>query len=116
MQSINKQGNNGVLMMTLYAVYRLDRTDGLATEIRTKTRNDHRAYMAQFSGRVHCGGPLLNKNGEGCGGLMLIEAESHSEVENIVNNDPFEKAGLSERIDILPFRWQTNRPEGFPPL
>ena len=103
-------------MSTLFVVWRTDRTDGRAAEIRAATRPAHRAYMQAFAARVRMGGPLLDVTGEGCGGLMLIEADSEAEVREIVRNDPFELAGLSARIEIHPFRWQTNRPADLPPL
>jgi hypothetical protein len=34
----------------------------------------------------------------------------------MVAADPFELAGLSERVDVRAFRWQTNRPADLPPL
>ncbi len=102
--------------MNLYMVYRVDRDDGQAGAIRAATRPAHRAYMDQFAGRVRMGGPILDARGEGCGGLMLVEAESEDAVRAMVANDPFEIAGLSSRIDIHPFRWQTRRPADLPPL
>lgn len=102
--------------MNLYMVYRVDRTDGQADAIRAATRPAHRAYMDQFAARVRLGGPVLDADGRGCGGLMLVEAESEQAVRDMVANDPFELAGLSARIDIHPFRWQTNRPADLPPL
>jgi len=102
--------------MNLYMVYRVDRDDGQAAAIRAATRPAHRAYMDQFASRVHLGGPILDADGQGRGGLMLIEAESEEAVRALVANDPFEIAGLSARIDIYPFRWQTNRPADLPPL
>lgn len=103
-------------MMTIFSVYRMDRSDGRAGEIRARTRPAHRDYMARFADRVLCGGPLLDADGEGCGGFMLIEAESADEVQDILDNDPFEIEGLSERIEVFEFRWQTNRPAHLPPL
>ena len=103
-------------MSNLYMVYRLDRRDGKAAEIRAATRPQHQAYMKQFAGRARLGGPVLGADGQPCGGLMLIEAGSETEVREILREDPFEKAGLSERIDVYPFRWQTNRPADLPPL
>jgi uncharacterized protein len=102
--------------MNLYMVYRVDRADGQADAIRAATRPAHRAYMDRFAARVRLGGPVLGEDGRGCGGLMLIEAENEQAVRDMVANDPFELAGLSARIDIHPFRWQTNRPADLPPL
>jgi uncharacterized protein YciI len=72
--------------------------------------------MQRFQSRVRLGGPVLDDDGNGCGGLMVIEAESIEDVRELVRNDPFEQAGLSERVDIHLFRWQTNRPADLPPL
>lgn len=102
--------------MKLYSVHRLDRTDGRAPDLRAQLRPAHRDYMKSFGARVRLGGPLLDENGQGIGGLMVIEAENLEDVRDIVANDPFEKAGLSERIDILELRWQSNRPADLPPL
>lgn len=102
--------------MTLFCVFRLDRTDGSAAGIRAATRPAHRDYMSRFGDRVLLGGPVLDDAGDPRGGLMLIEAESEAEVRAILAADPFEIAGLSATIEIAPFRWQTNRPAHLPPL
>lgn len=102
--------------MKLYIVYRLDRSDGQAAAIRARVRPAHRTYMERFSDRVRLGGPVLDADGNACGGMMVIDAESEDEVRRMVADDPFEQAELSARIDILPFRWQTNRPADLPPL
>jgi uncharacterized protein YciI len=103
-------------MSKLYIVYRTDRTDGAAAEIRAQTRPLHREYMLQFGSRVRVGGPILDVHGASFGGVMVIEAGSEDEVWEIVRNDPFEKAALSARIDVAEFRWQTARPADLPPL
>lgn len=102
--------------MAHFIVYRLDREDGKAEEIRAKTRPAHRDYMGQFGSRVLIGGPIVDHGGNARGGMMVIDAESREEVERIVAADPFELAGLSATINIAPFRWQTNRPAHLPPL
>lgn len=102
--------------MNLYVVYRLDRRDGQAAAIRASTRPAHLEYISGFRERVRLGGPVLDAEGNACGGLMVIEADSLDAVREMVRNDPFELAGLSEHIDIHPFRWQSNRPTDLPPL
>lgn len=102
--------------MNLYMIYRSDRTDGQAESIRARVRPVHREYMDRFKDRVRLGGPVLDVEGKACGGLMVIEAESLDDVRRMVDADPFEQAGLSARIEILPFRWQTKRPADLPPL
>jgi len=96
-------------------VYRTDRDDGRAAAIREAVRPAHRAYMQAFADRVRLGGPVLDAEGRPCGGLMLVEAPSEDAVRRMVAEDPFEQAGLSARIEIRAFRWQTARPADLPP-
>ncbi|MCL2657127.1 MAG: YciI family protein [Betaproteobacteria bacterium] len=103
-------------MSKLFIVYRIDRTDGKAAAIRAEIRPLHRDYMMRFGTRVRAGGPLLDPQGTPLGGMMIIEADNEDEVRRIVAEDPFEKAALSERIEIAEFRWQTNRPADLPLL
>ncbi|NLZ09985.1 MAG: hypothetical protein GX086_01465 [Alcaligenaceae bacterium] len=102
--------------MQQFVVYRLDRTDGKAEDIRATTRPLHIEYMKAFRDRVHIGGPLLDGEGRPVGGVMVIDAATREEVEQMVANDPFELAGLSSVINIHVMRWQTNRPATLPPL
>ncbi|HQY44982.1 MAG TPA: YciI family protein, partial [Paracoccaceae bacterium] len=88
--------------MTHYCVFRLDRTDGKAAEIRAATRPDHLAFMKGFAARVLIGGPLLDADGNARGGMMVIEAESEAEVREILARDQFEVAGLSGTIEVSP--------------
>lgn len=102
--------------MQQFVVYRLDRTDGKAEEIRATTRPLHIEYMKTFRDCVHMGGPLLDEKGHPVGGVMVIDAETREDVDLMVANDPFELAGLSSVINIHEMRWQTNRPAALPPL
>lgn len=103
-------------MLKQFIVYRTDRTDGKAEEIRKATRPLHAEYMKQFHEKVHFGGPMQNKEGISIGGMMVIDAHDESEVWEMINNDPFEKAALSSKIEVYQFRWQTKRPATLPPL
>jgi uncharacterized protein YciI len=98
----------------LWAVFRLDRRQG-AQEIRASTRPAHLEYMKSLGDRVKAGGPLLGDDGEtAVGGLMVVEASNRGEVEAILEHDPYEKAGLSEIVEIRAWRWTRGRPENLP--
>ncbi len=77
--------------MNLYMVYRLDRDDGQAAAIRAATRARPIAPTWTSSPRACAwAAPFSMREGQGCGGLMLIEAESEEAVREMVRNDPFE--------------------------
>jgi uncharacterized protein YciI len=105
-------------MSKTFVITRYDRGDGQAEAIRARTRPAHGAYMKSLGARVRAGGPLLDAQGQPCGGFMIFEAASEAAVRAMLAADPFESgpAPLSDRIDIAEIRWQTHRPADLPPL
>lgn len=76
--------------MPLYAIICTDRPGALET--RLATRPAHKAYLAA-SGRVVHAGPFL-RDGQMCGSLIIITAESLAEVQAFAAADPFALAGI----------------------
>lgn len=81
------------------AVIAFDKPDSL--ELRQQTRPDHLAYVAEHPPAV--GGPLLAEDGSMSGSLIIYEADSVADVEAIVANDPYVRAGLFESVTIREF-------------
>lgn len=82
-----------------FVLFALDKPDSL--ELRKATRAEHLDYLSQFSTPV--GGPMLDEQGNMCGSMVVFEAESRAEVEDIAANDPYAKAGLFESVTIREF-------------
>lgn len=53
---------------------------------------------------VLAAGPVFDTDGDGRGGLWLVEAGSATEVEDMVATDPLTRAGLRESMIILEWR------------
>ena len=49
-------------------------------------------------------GPLFTIDGQGQGGMWLIEADDVSSVEDMIRKDPFHETGLRKSITILEWR------------
>jgi len=67
------------------------------TELRDATRPAHRDYLRE------CGSLLVAgawAPGEAPGGLLIFRAEDRSEVQAIVDKDPFTTAGVISAADI----------------
>ena len=79
----------------LYAVICRDKPGQL--QLRLDTRERHVAYLK--STPVVLAGPFL-ENGEMCGSLVVIEAESLRAAQDWATNDPYAQAGLFERVEI----------------
>ncbi len=83
----------------LFAIRALDKPDSL--QLRKDTRAAHLEYLADFTTPV--GGPLLDTDGNMCGSLLLLEADSLDAAQAFAEGDPYRKAGLFESVEIHEF-------------
>lgn len=73
--------------------------------LRQQTRPEHLEYLAGQEAHTKVVGPLLADDGSTPrGSLLLIEAADLAEAERIAKHDPYNKAGLFEKVTIMPFR------------
>ena len=80
-----------------------DKKDSL--DVRLANRDKHLAFIGELGDRVSLAGPMLSDDGEGMvGSVLIIEAESASEIQAIADEDPYALAGLFEKVTIRPFR------------
>ena len=85
-----------------FIIHCLDRPG--SAETRRTHFEAHKAYIAAAPVKVVISGPLLAQDHETpIGSCFLIEAENLAQVEALNRSDPFHKAGLWDRVSILPF-------------
>lgn len=70
----------------------------------------HLAFLEAHTNAIHAAGPLFAPDGQGAGGLWLVEAEDAQAVRRLVERDPFYPTGLRDQIEIT--RWQQVFREG----
>ncbi|MCH8683846.1 YciI family protein [Pedomonas mirosovicensis] len=73
-------------------------------DLRAATRPEHLRHVNSGQVKVVIAGPMLTDDGQPIGSMLVVEAESRAEVEAFANADPYAKAGLFGRIDILVWR------------
>lgn len=73
-----------------------------ALPIRQENRPAHVAYLKSGSA-VQQAGPLLDAQGEMCGSLIILEVADMAEAEAWAAQDPYGKAGLFEKLDLIPW-------------
>lgn len=79
------------------------------TDVRAKNRPDHVAWLKANS--VPVAGPLLADDNETMiGSMLIVEAESLADVEAMLPNDPYAKAGLFESVEVHPWIWALGAP------
>ncbi len=77
-------------------------------ELRALHRDAHRARLRGATAppvKVVKAGPLLSHADEPIGSLILVEADSHTDVERFVAGDPYVVEGVFEKVDIKQFKW-----------
>ena len=73
-----------------------------ALPIRQENRPAHVAYL-KASGSVSQAGPLLDGNRDMCGSLIILDVADMSEAEAWIEGDPYGKAGLFEKVELIPW-------------
>lgn len=75
-----------------------------ALETRLANREAHLAYAADSDVTVKYGGPLLDDDGQMCGSLLILDAETIAQAENFAANDPYAKAGLFQSVELIQWK------------
>ncbi len=93
-----------------FALICTDKPDGLP--IRKAHRPEHLAYLQGLGAALKFAGPFTAEDGETMtGSLVVIEAPSLAEAQEIAGGDPFAKAGLFASVEIRPWKWSLGKPE-----
>ena len=71
--------------------------------LRRAHMQDHLAFLERQSG-VLGAGPLIDSDGNGHGGMWMVEAETLQDVEAMLADDPFRNTGLRKSITVLEWR------------
>lgn len=91
--------------MPHFMVLATDRPD--ATELRTRTRPQHRLYLRTHeahSVQVLLAGPTFGPSGtEMNGTLLVVDAASVQDVLKFIADDPYSSAGLFAQVDVRPW-------------
>lgn len=76
-----------------------------ALELRLANRDAHLKYWGG-AGCVKIGGPFTNDDASVMNGSMLvIDVDSRAKAEALVENDPYNKAGLFQSTEIRAWKW-----------
>lgn len=73
-----------------------------ALPIRMENRPAHVEYL-KSSTAVQQAGPLLDEGGEMCGSLIILDVSDMAEAQAWVAHDPYGKAGLFEKVELIPW-------------
>jgi uncharacterized protein YciI len=92
----------------LFAILCNDKADHL--QLRMDTRPAHVEFLKGLGEGLKFAGPFLDADNKPNGSLVVIEAASQQEAEQIAANDPYAHAGLFESVTVRPWNWVFNNP------
>jgi hypothetical protein len=86
-----------------YAIQTRDKPG--TAELRLATRPAHLEYLVKHQDKLLAGGALVDDAGTTAqGGLLIVDTDERAEAERFINEDPFTKAGLFEKVTVT--RWR----------
>ncbi|MEQ8662188.1 MAG: YciI family protein [Gammaproteobacteria bacterium] len=76
-----------------------------SADLRAATRPAHLEFLAPYLPRLLAAGALLDDDGSTPrGSLILFDSDDRAEAEALAADDPYTRAGLFERVEIV--RWR----------
>ncbi len=81
-------------------------------QVRKSVRPDHLDFLKGLGDQVKLAGPFTTSTGEPNGSLIVLEAASLEDARGIVSRDPYARAELFASVEIRPWSWTFNNPQG----
>lgn len=76
-----------------------------AASVRAEARPAHLEYLTRHQSLLLAAGALIEDDGTGGnGGVLIVDTDSRAEAEKFINEDPFTKAGLFQKVTVT--RWR----------
>lgn len=82
-------------------------------KVRADARPEHRQYLRHHNHpvKVVLGGPTLSQDhGKMNGTMLVIDGENTQQVEAFLKQDPYNKAGLFQSLQVRPWIWGIQAP------
>ena len=90
--------------MPLFLVNARDKAN--SADLRQATRQAHLEWAGESRHKIAMAGPVLSDDGETMmGSTFVIEFDTLEEAKSWAAEDPYAKAGLFDRTEIIPFIW-----------
>ena len=86
----------------LYAVLFTD--NEAHANVRPRLMPQHLEFLEKNRHQVRAAGPLIDRQGQGAGGLWLVDADGPEAVMALVQADPFWPTGLRKDVRVLAWK------------
>ena len=87
-------------MMFIFRAW--DKEDAL--DVRTSNRDDHLLWLKSLGQKLMLAGPSLDENGKMNGSMLVLDYDDQAELEAVLAEDPYAKAGLFVKTQIAAYK------------
>lgn len=70
-------------------------------DIRKNHMPAHLAFLEKHASQIEAAGPMHTPDGDGAGGIWIVDTENDAAADQLVRSDPFWPTGLRESYRIL---------------
>ena len=73
-------------------------------DLRLSTREEHIKYLKKIKKKLILAGPILDKNDNPVGTVLIVDFDNLNAVKKFLNEDPYSKVNLFNDIKIVRFK------------
>jgi len=73
-------------------------------DLRLSTREEHIKYLKKIKKKLILAGPILDKNDNPVGTVLIVDFDNLNAVKKFLNEDPYSKVDLFNDIKIVRFK------------
>ena len=73
-------------------------------ELRLSTREEHIKYLKKIKKKLILAGPILDKNDNPVGTVLIVDFDELAAVKKFLYDDPYSKVNLFQEVEITRFK------------
>ncbi len=85
-----------------YLITCTDKANSL--DLRLSTREEHIKYLKKIKKKLILAGPILDKNDNPVGTVLIVDFDNLNALKKFLNDDPYSKVNLFEDVEIVRFK------------
>ena len=71
---------------------------------RLNNRSSHLKYLKSLGDKIILAGPMIDKEGNPCGSILILDFNDIKKVNTFIQNDPYSRVNLFKSVKIINFK------------
>ena len=73
-------------------------------DLRLSTREKHIKYLKKIKKKLILAGPILDKNDNPVGTVLIVDFDNLNALKKFLNDDPYSKVNIFDNVEIVRFK------------